>query len=238
MSANPMARVVEKQMRNWELSRSQRLAIPEPERQEVEDFICVSRRVGTPGAAEIAARIGKALDWPVFDKEVLDTMAGNDFFRRQIYASMDQRDLSWSEEVLRSFLDDKFDRNDYFRRLYQTLLSLARQGSAVFVGRGADLVLPAERGLRVRLIASHEARLAWVAKERGLEPAAAAAEIVRLEKMRSEFLVHHFKLDPATSARFDLTLHLERFTPDQVVELILRALEIRRKAAHGLAAAT
>ena len=98
MSSNPMARVVERQMRNWELARSQRLKLPEPKRQEVEDFVCVSRRVATPGAEEVAARLGKKLGWPVFDKEILEAMAGDDFYRQQIYANMDQRDLSWTED--------------------------------------------------------------------------------------------------------------------------------------------
>ncbi len=227
MSSNPMARLVERQMRNWELARAQRLEVTEPNRHEVEDFICVSRRVATPGSSAVAAGLGKALGWPVFDKEILETMAGDDFFRRLIYASMDQRDLSWSEEVLRTFFDDKFVKNDYFHRLCETLLSLARQASSVFLGRGADLVLPPDRGFRVRLIASHQARLGALAADKSLEPDAAAREIERLEQERSKFLKNHFSLDPTSSARFDLAIHVEKFTADQAVELILKAREMR-----------
>ena len=237
MSSNPMARVVERQMRNWELARSQRLRVPEPKRRDVEDFICVSRRVATPGAEAVATRLGEKLGWPVFDKEILETMGGHDFYRQQIYANMDQRDLSWTEEVVRSFFDGKFVKNDYFRRLSETVLSLARQGSSVFVGRGADLLLPADRGLRVRLIASWEARVGLLAGERGLDQGEAAKEIQRLERERGRFLDRHFGLDPATSARFDLALHLERFDPDQAVELILRARQIRAAASEVPASA-
>ncbi len=227
MSSNPMSRVVERQMRNWELSRAQRLEVPEPKRDEIEDFVCVSRRVGTPGTVEVATALGKALGWPVFDKEVLETMAGDDFFRKQIYASMDQRDLSWSEEAIRSFFDGKFVKNDYFHRLCETLLSLARQGSSVFIGRGADLVLPADRGFRVRLIASHKARVEAVAASQGLDSGAAAREIARLEQERFAYLKRHFQLDPTTAARFDLSVHLEKFTADQAVEVILKARRVR-----------
>ncbi len=237
MSGNPMARVVERQMRNWELARSQRLAVPEPRRPEVEDFLCVSQRVATAGATEVAQRLGEALEWPVFDKEILEAMGGDDFFRRQIYANMDQRDVGWTEEVLRSFFDDKFVKNDYFHRLCETVLSLARQGSAVFVGRGADLVLPADRGFRVRLIASWEGRVGHLAAERNLDAEAAANEIRRLEQERGRFLKHHFRLDPETSARFDLSVHLERFDPDQAVEVILEARDVRRRTAPRAAAA-
>ena len=42
--SNPMARVVERQMRNWELARSQRLEVSEPKQDEVEDFIELHRK--------------------------------------------------------------------------------------------------------------------------------------------------------------------------------------------------
>ncbi len=225
--SNPAARVVERQMRNWELARAQRLDAPEPKKNEVEDFICISRRVATPGASEVAAGLGKALDWPVFDKELLEVMGGGDFHRKQIYATMDQRDLSWTEELLRSFFDGKFVRNDYFHRLCDTLLSLARQAPSVFLGRGADLVLPPDRGFRVRLIASHQARVDALAGAKGLAAKAAAREIKRLEQERRDYLQHHFRLDVATSTRFDLSVHLEKFTVDQAVEVILKAREVR-----------
>ncbi len=235
--SNPIAQVVERQMRNWELARSQRVEAPGPKRDEVEDFICVSRRVGTPDALAVASGLGKALDWPVFDKEILEAMGGDDFYRKQIYANMDQRDLSWLEELLRSFFDGKFVRNDYFHRLCDTLVSLARQAPAVFLGRGADLVLPPDRGLRVRLIASHQVRVDSVVAEKGLSANAATQEIARREQARLEFLQRHFRLDPATSARFDLSIHLEKFTVEQAVELILKARTLRLTAISEAATA-
>ncbi len=235
--SNPIAQVVERQMRNWELARAQRLEVPEPKRDEVEDFICVSRRVGTPGALAVASGLGKALDWPVLDKEILEAMAGDDFYRKQIYANMDQRDLSWSEEVLRSFFDGKFGRNDYFHRLCDTLLSLARQAPAVFLGRGADLVLPADRGLRVRLITSYQVRVDAVAAEKGLTAKAATQEIARSEQARLEFLQNHFRLDPKTSARFDLSIHLGKFSVEQAIEMILKARSLRLTATSEAATA-
>ena len=41
-----LAKLVERQMRNWELAKTQRLAVAEPQRREVEDFIAISLAVG------------------------------------------------------------------------------------------------------------------------------------------------------------------------------------------------
>ena len=115
-----LAKLVEKQMRNWELARQQQRTSRQPAQTAVQDFVCVSRQIGTDGRG-IAEGLGDRLGWPVFDREILDTMAGDDMMRRQIYESMDQRDLSWWEETLRSLMQSEFVRNDYFKKLSETI---------------------------------------------------------------------------------------------------------------------
>jgi cytidylate kinase len=232
-SADPaLSRLVEKQMRNWELARSQRISTPTPKQAEVEDFLCISRMVGVDDR-QVAVLVGERLGWPVFDREILEAMAGDDDFRRQIYTSMDQRDLSWWEEALRSLMDRDFVRNDYFHRLCETLLSLARQGNSVFLGRGADLVLPRSRGFRVRLVAPLATRAERYAELTGLAPKQARNEIARIEKDRAEFLQRHFGIGIDDPLRYDITINLERFSHQQAVDLILQAREMLGGAARG-----
>lgn len=223
------ARLVERQMRNWELTRAQRPAAPEPpKRAEVEDFICISRMAGLD-SSELTAELGQRLRWPVFDKEILEAMAGDDFVRRQLYANMDERDLSWTEEVVRSLLSQELDRNDYFRRLCETLVSLARQGHGIFVGRGADLILPQDRGFRVRLIASLDRRVRSHGRRHRLSDGDARRAIERIERERAEFFRHHFERAADDLSRHDLGLNVDRFTVAEAAELVLAAWQIRRQ---------
>ncbi len=227
-SHSALAALVEKQMRNWELAKAQRGAVPEPEREEVEDFIAISRAVGA-GGREVAAQLGATLGWPVFDKEILDAMAGDDSLRRQVYASMDERDTSWSEETLRVLLQPDFVRNDYFHRLTQSVLSLARQGHSVFLGRGVHLILPAQYGFRVRLVAPLDMRLARFAGEHGVSVEAARERLARIENERRDFLKRHFRVENADATRHDLTINLERLSTTQAVDIILSTREMLRK---------
>ena len=220
-----VAKLVERQMRNWELSRAQRHTVPEPQRKEVEDFISISRSVGA-GGKQVASVLGERLGWPVFDKEILDVMAGDDDLRRQVYASMDERDLSWYEETLRSLMQPEFVKNDYFRQLTETVLSLARQGRAVFLGRGADLILPKTIGFRVRLVAPIEVCIETFAIRRQMTPEQARGEVIRLEQERAEFIHHHFKIDVTDPTRNDLVINMDRYSPAQAVDLILSARAI------------
>jgi hypothetical protein len=223
-----IARLIEKQLRSWEQARMQRLKTPGPRKPEVEDFICISRMVGVDGHG-IAAALGEKLHWPVFGRELLDTMAGDDAIRQRIYANMDQRDLNWWEESLRAVMDKGFVRNDYFRRLCETVLSLARQGNSVFLGRGADLILPKDRGFRVRLIASAENRIESHARTTGMDPESAKQEVEQIERHRAEFFVHRFGVEASDPLRHDLVLNLDRWSFQDAVTLILDARALRQR---------
>ena len=222
-----VARLVERQMRNWEISRQQHLAEEPPRAETVQDFICVSRMVGI-AERKVAEVLGERLQWPVFGKEILEAMSGDDEIRRQIYASMDQRDLSWWEGVLRPFVQEEFVRNDYFRRLCETMFSLACQGPAVFVGRGADLVLPRSGGFRVRLVAPREDRIAAWSGARKNDLETANNEIEQVEKMRQHFFLNHFRTEVEDPARHDVVVNVSSFSYSQVVDLILQARDVRR----------
>ncbi len=221
-----ISRVVERQMRNWELARCQRDATRDGAGRVVEDFICISRQEGTPGI-EVATVLARALNWPVFDREVLKAMSGDDQLRERIYSSMDERDMSWWEETLRAFAQPEMVRNDYFRKLTETILSLARQGSAVFLGRAADLILPRATGLRVRLVAPLDLRVQTFARARGVPFDTARSEVEQIESERAAFVRKHFGVDIADPVRCDLVLNTAHFSHLQVVEIILAARNAR-----------
>jgi cytidylate kinase len=227
-SISPQA--LERQMNNWELARLQRLERATTRRPDVEDFITVSRQVGVAGE-QVAERLGQRLGWPVFGKKLLEAMAGDDVIRTRIYASMDERDLKWWQETLRSLLDQDFDLNDYFHQLSETVLSLARQGSCIFIGRGCDMILPSSLGFRVRLVAPLEDRLRALEEKLGLSSNEAQSELVRIATERREFLRHHYRADADDPTRHDLLLNLGRWSTTEAVEALLaaRALKIRAR---------
>ncbi len=222
-----IAKIVEKQMRNWELARTQHAA-PEPlaPTSAVAEFVCVSRATAS-GGSEVARLLGERLGWPVFDREILHAMAGDDQVRTRIYEQLDERDVSWLEDALRWMIRGELRMEDYFYRLTETVLALARRGHAVFLGRGADLILPLDRGLRVRITASPERRAQRYAQERSISETLARAEIDRIDHERAEFRRHHFGKSANDPTRYDLVLTLDRFTPEQAVDLIVAALRVR-----------
>ena len=102
VTSGGIGRIVERQLRNWEIARSQKLDRPvEPRTQVVEHFVSVSRAVGLPGE-QVAERLHERLGWPVFDREILHAMAGDDAYRERIYRELDEHDENWLDEFVRS----------------------------------------------------------------------------------------------------------------------------------------
>lgn len=221
-----ISQVIERQMRNWEIARSQQVEPLLPPEAGVKDFVAVSRSVGLPGL-RIASRLGERLGWPVFVRQVLQAMAGEDEYRRCLYAAMDERDVGWLEDILRSMGLGKYGKDDYFRRLTATVLSIARTGKAVFLGRAADLILPRNAGFRVGLTASKECCLKYYAEQKNLPLDEAKREVRAIEKARTAFIRNRFGVEADDPCRCDLVLNMERVGEEQVVEIVLAALKVR-----------
>lgn len=226
LHSKSVAAAVERQMRNWELARQQKVAEREHAASLTQPFVTVSRMVGS-GGTEVARALAARIGWPLFDRELLQHMSGDDDVRKRIYESLDERDLSFIEESLLSFTTAEFRRNDYFRRLSETMLALVRQGPAVFLGRGADLVLPRDAGLRVRVVALPALCAQNFAQRTGLGPVEAAREIQRVEQTRARFIRSHFHVDPDAPDRFDLILNLASLSAEEAVEMIVQILRKR-----------
>jgi cytidylate kinase len=192
----------------------------------VADFITIANIVGA-GGNEVAAELGSSLRWPVYDRELLTRMAGDDEAHANLYHSMDERNLGWLEVTLRTLLEQKFRKNDYFHRLVETVLCLARQGPAIFVGRSADLILTQSKGLRVKLIASTDYCVSHFAERNHVTPEHARTKVARIEAERQDFIRHHFPRAEGDPMRFDLFLNVERFSTRQIVGLILAAHDLR-----------
>lgn len=221
-----IGRIIERQLRNWELARQQKAAPARQPGQQVAEFITISRAVGLPGN-EISSLLNLRLGWPIFDREILQTMAGDKEYQKEVYEAMDERDLSWLEEFLSSMSLGHGGRDDYFNRLSETILALARNGNAIFLGRAADLILPRGVGLRVRLTASREHCIEAYAKEHGLNFEKAVREVEEIEHERARFIRYHFNIEASEQARHDLIINMEVFNAHQAADIIMTALRSR-----------
>lgn len=219
-----LQRIVERQLRNWELQSHQRRA-EASHKPFILDFVTVSRELGSRGE-QLAAEVGRRLGWKVYDRELIEAMAGDEQCRRALYDTLDERQSNWIDGLLVLCAPETNARvNDYVHQLCRTVLTIAHNEHAIFVGRGAHLVLPPDVGVRVRAYAPLEDRIATLAAERGVSHDEARHEIRRLEQERQSFFRREFGVDPDSLDRFDLLLNLSRLSIEQAGGIVVAALK-------------
>ncbi len=219
-----LGRLTERAMRNWELTRAQHAPAGRSIEPALQPFICISRNVGAGGRA-VARRLGDQIGWPVFDRDILKVMAGDDAVQQQLYEHIDERDQTWMDSVLEWIFEGNVQRDDYFKKLSKTVVTLAKQAPAIFVGRGIDYILPRESGLRVRIIAPIEDRARWYAEQNDVSPAQARRAVHDLDEQRNEFLRNHFGRDANDPLRHDLVINRHRMDPESIADVILTVMQ-------------
>jgi cytidylate kinase len=186
--------------------------------------VAISREVGARGTS-VARAVGERLGWPVYDHELLETIAREQNVRVSLLESVDERRTSWIEESMEGFAEiPAVSASEYVRYLTETLLSLAAHGACVIVGRGAAQVLPPASTLRVRLVAPPEQRIAWMMREHGLAHDAAARRVAEVEHERHRFVRDHYQKDPTNQHGYDLVLNSGRWSVADCADLIVDAL--------------
>lgn len=141
------------------------------------------------------------------------------------------RQVAWllGDELQRPVFDVEkllsVEGNDAGAHLRERVLSIAESRPAIFLDGGADLVLPRERGFRVRLVAGRETCIANIRRRFDLPQTEAEELYERTEHERAEFIRKWFSLNPFDPTRHDLILNLEHISPQRAVRTIRAAME-------------
>ena len=219
----------ERQMQAWvrtaEIeSRAIRQEGPQRLAERLGCYLSISREAGA-GGSEIAQLVGQKLGWDVLDKNLLDRVAERYRLSRTALEQVDETRSSWVFDVLGTWLDRNTITHDkYVAHLGRIVLAAVRRGNVVLVGRGAQFLLPPEKGLAVRIIASEKYRAAQVAERDGLSRAEAACKIQEIDQGRREFALRYFQKDIDDPHLYDLVINVERLGPAAAVEQITAAV--------------
>jgi cytidylate kinase len=186
--------------------------------------VALSREAGSGGAV-VAREVGRRLNWPVFDNELLTQISQDLHVDVHRLKDLDERPGSRLVECIEAFAArPDVTEVAYFRSLLRLLQTLGARGECVLVGRGAALFLPAASTLRVRVVATHESRVAAIAQERQLSPAEAARYVDSTDRDRDRFVKTHFHKDLADPLLYDLVLNASRFTVDECAGMVIEGL--------------
>jgi cytidylate kinase len=169
--------------------------------------ICISRQYGARGA-EMGRQVAERLGFRFYSQELIHDVAEQAHVRAQLVESLDERVRDGISEWLSGLIRrGVFEPSDYLRNLSKVVLTLARHGKGVIVGRGAHFLLDAKTTLRVRVVAPLEVRVARIAGRDGLTDDAARTKILRIDGERVAFNKQHYGADIADPAHYDLVVN-------------------------------
>jgi cytidylate kinase len=224
--------LAEQNMRRWLLKQK----IAERRRREhavdrlasqLGPYIALSRAAGA-GGSEIARLVGQKLNWDVLDHELLDLMADRYHASRTLLDFVDETKANWIYEVFGDWLSQKtVSQEAYVHRLGKIVLLAAHHGRIVFVGRGAQYLLPREMGLAVRIVAPLDFRIRQVMDRFGVAHDDAREQVEETDRGRQAFIRRYFRREDADPANHDLTINVEKLGQEGAASIIVEANRLR-----------
>lgn len=226
-----VARAADRQVYRWiregeVLQRLRNTAEPPQVQECIRPYITLSREVGTL-SSQIAQRLGLRLSFQVLDKELLEFMAEKYHLPLHMLEVVDETTANWFHEALAKWLDHRaVTQAEYVGRMGRFILLAAQYGEAIFVGRGAQFLLPEERGLRVRIVGSRESRIDRVMELHSMNRSEATQFVESTDRGRAEFVHRYFGADAADPHLYDLVVNMDHLDPLHAAELITSAFRL------------
>lgn len=221
--------LVVQQLRKSEIARQEATAAGQASAGRV---ITISRTMGS-GARIVAQKLAEKLGWSLWDKELIDAIATNAQVSRKVVEAFDEKTMSDIEMLVRSILGAyEMAGFLYLKHLVRAVLSIAKVGNAIILGRGANFILPG--ALNIRIDASMSVRIENMMKYEGLSYEEAEKKIKKSDKERHQFLVRMFGQERVKNTPYDLTLWMDKFDTDGAVEIITSALDAYCRAAKAV----
>ena len=190
-------------------------------------YLTISREAES-GGGEIACRVGEQLGWTVLDRALVHDLARRLELEPRLLELMDETRVGWFSETVLNLFNSRLVLQDSYVSMISRIIALAAfEGRTIIVGRGANLMLPPDGGLRVRVVAPRALRLAALAERDGLDRKAAGVQLDEVDAGRADFVRRHFHADARDATYYDLVLDCARFGLSGSTDLIYRALELR-----------
>lgn len=222
-SPRPLIELTERQGLLTEMKRRSKGA-PEPVAATREGpWIAVSRQLGSGGDA-VPARLGSALGWNVYDREILAAIAAGTHRAEGVLERFDEKGVrEIGEYIAPLILPEDPGQARYLAELVRVAHQLGRSGRAVLVGRGVNFLLDARFGLRVRCIGPAEERAAALQRAESLTRRDALRRIEQSDEAQRIFVKQAFQRDIEDPAGYDLVLQPLALGLPATVDAILAA---------------
>lgn len=206
-----------RQLRRWDIEAG--AGMP----RAIAPVVAFSRWAGAEGEA-VAEQVAEWLDYGLFGGEAIDRIATDAALRGRLQTGLDPA----RSKALGAIVDTAIARAPRApRELVEVVATLGARGMAVVVGRGAAAILPAERALRVLVVAPEPLRVARLAKLQGIPLGEAEACVQSADAARRAALSERFGIAAEDLSHYDLVVNTEALPVEAAAALTVDAFRRR-----------
>ena len=189
-------------------------------------LINIGRQFGAGGKG-VADILGQRLGIPVYDNELLQKAAEESGFNPALFRKSDEKRRLFRFGSLfglsraSSYAPSAIDGTELFKYQSEAIRDIARQGSAVFLGRASDYVLRDMDCLDVFICAPLADRMKRVCERTGMAAEEAEKYILKKEKARRDYYNFYTFGDWGVASNYDLCLDSSMLGLDGCAEMII-----------------
>lgn len=223
LKAPGLESILEEQVLKWQKQsdRRKKKAVPK------QPVITISRQPGIP-SDKLIAKIAAELKLDVFDNEIINAVAESVKMSEKVVASLDEKTRGTLDNWIQVLKSTRYLLPDiYISHLTKVIGAIAEQGGAIIVGRGANLILPPEKTLRIRLVAPMGLRIVHVSNEKDVTSIDAAQRMInKKESEQRAYIRKYFEVDIDDPVHYDLVINTQFISDDKIIEMVRGAIKI------------
>ena len=194
-------------------------------------IITIGREFGS-GGKDVAIALGRILDIPVYDKELITRAAKDSGVSQSLFEDTDEKKnfLSFLSFNFQSeaYADNYINDHGLFKIQSETIMSIAENGPAIIVGRCADYILRDHGNTAdIFITAPLAGRIARVARKEGLPEEKAEELILKKDRQREAYYNYYTFGKWGTASNYDLCVDSSVLGIEGTAEFI--AEFVRRK---------
>ena len=188
-------------------------------------IINIGRQFGC-GAKDVADAIGRRTGIPVYDSELLKKAAQDFGFSEKLFSGSDEKKRCFSlSSIFNSNIFGCSSMNDdasLFAMQAEAIKNIAKNGSAIIIGRAANYILrDCDCCLNVFLTSPIEERAKRVAERENMDREKALEHIERMEKEREAYYNTFTFGDWGMASTYDLCVDTSLLGVEGTADLIL-----------------
>jgi len=192
---------------------------------QVRPFITVSREAGSGGKL-IAEMVSKKLGFKLYHKEIIEMTAKKAKKRKALIESLDEKERGFMDDLVHSLLNPEYvSEQTFIKSLCEVVLSVARKGNCVILGRGGAHIAGQYGGLHIRIIAPFLVRAGFTAQYEGYTLYEARERVKKWDKNRKQFIRQYFGASSSSANNYDLVINTTYLSIEQAVDIIVLAFK-------------